>query len=299
MASYVLNATTFGVFNQNLSSTGDDDDIVVNIGPGFWGVVTVNSIAGDGEIEEITVNIPPGWSLVLTGDTVIPGETPAYHSMSYNVVNASGTVVGIALFRGNIFHIPCFTSGAGVLCAGSKIRLIEDLRAGDKVMTRDRGLRPIKWIGSTILDRYALDNKPEYHPISFKKNALGNNKAMLLSPQHRVLLTDWRAELLFGEPEVLVPAKALLNDNTITIKRNINKVEYFHILFEKHEILFVDNIWSESFFPGAYMLNGLGKATYAEITALFPALETQPETYGPTARMALTPRETRLLSVDA
>ena len=297
MASYVLNATTFGAFYQSLGATGADDDIVVNIGAGFSGTITVDSIIGDGEIEEITVNLPPGWSLALTGDPVIPGETPAYHSMSYSVLNAAGNPVGTALFRGNIFHIPCFTRGAHVLCASAKTRPIEDLCAGDKVMTRDSGMQTIKWIGSTILDRYALDKNPEYRPIRFKKGALGQNNATLLSPQHRVMLEDWRAILLFGTPEVLVPAKALVNDKTIVIAHSMDKVEYFHILFEKHEILFVDNIWSESFFPGEYMLNGLGKATYAEIIALFPALESRPDAYGPTARMVLTPRETHLLSI--
>lgn len=52
-------------------------------------------------------------------------------------------------------------------------------------------------------------------------------------PQHRVLVRDIRAQLMFGEEEVLVAAKDLINDVTI-YRREGGDVEYFHILFDHH-----------------------------------------------------------------
>ena len=38
---------------------------------------------------------------------------------------------------------------------------------------------------------------------------------LVVSPRHRVLLQGYRAELLFGEGEVLVAAENLLDDDTV------------------------------------------------------------------------------------
>lgn len=47
------------------------------------------------------------------------------------------------------------------------------------------------------------------------RGAGGSNRPLLVSPQHRMLCDDWRAQMLFGETEVLVAAKHLVNDRTI------------------------------------------------------------------------------------
>ena len=96
----------------------------------------------------------------------------------------------------------------GSLCAGATLRTpcggrrVEFLREGDLVVTRDHGLQPIRWIQSRTVQA-----KGKVAPVRIRPGAVtGLERDMLVSPQHRMLFTGYRAELLFGEREVLMPA---------------------------------------------------------------------------------------------
>lgn len=54
------------------------------------------------------------------------------------------------------------------------------------------------------------------------------------SPQYRILITEARAEIMFGDSEVLAPAHTLCNDGSITIDRDAEEVAYYHILLDRH-----------------------------------------------------------------
>ena len=156
---------------------------------------------------------------------------------------------------------------------------IEELEEGDLVQTMDNGLQPIRWIGSTVRKAHG-----HLAPICIKEGTLDNARDLFVSPQHRMLVTGWRAELLTGEAEVLASAKSLVNDSTITRVEG-GEVEYFHMLFDQHEIVFAEGSPSESFHPGQEGWKALDEATRDEILELFPELAgDQFENYGPTAR---------------
>ena len=91
---------------------------------------------------------------------------------------------------------------------------------------------------------------------------------------------------------MLAPAKGLVNGRTV---RRIEggEVTYVHILFETHQIVFAEGMLSESFHPGATVMNAMEQETRDEILALFPELATRG--YGPTAVPAVATREARLL----
>jgi Hint domain len=117
----------------------------------------------------------------------------------------------------------------------------------------------------------------------------------MLSPQHRILIRDSLAELLFGEAEVLVAAKDLVNDTSIRICEG-GMVDYVHILFDRHQVVFSEGLATESFLPGRQTTESLEQAMVDEICAIFPALN--PHTgggYGPAARRALKAHEAQVL----
>ena len=112
---------------------------------------------------------------------------------------------------------------------------IENLTVGDMVDTADNGPQPVRWIG-----RRSVVAKGRFAPICFAPGAIGNDRTLYLSPLHRVLMCHWQAELITGCPEVLVAAKHLVNDNTIRRTPTDCHVTYFHILLDRHEVVFAD-----------------------------------------------------------
>lgn len=160
---------------------------------------------------------------------------------------------------------PCFTAGTMIQTPDGEVR-IDDLEIGDLVVTKDHGAQPIRWIG-----RRGVSGRGEFAPILFKAGAIGNTRDLKVSPQHRMLLQDWRAELFFGEDEVLCAANKLLNDRSI-LKAPCDRVEYIHLMFEAHEVIYAEGAPSESFLAGEYLC-GEGRALLAEIQALFPEFD--------------------------
>ncbi|MBE9476001.1 MAG: Hint domain-containing protein [Proteobacteria bacterium] len=181
----------------------------------------------------------------------------------------------------------CFVKGTLITTPSGQIP-VEDLRAGDLVKTRGQGDQPVRWVGS---QKFLAHGK--YAPIRIRAGALGNTRDLLVSPQHRMLLTGWRLELLFDHTEVLVTAKSLLNDQSIT-REDGGEVEYYHILLDNHQIIFAEGCPSESFHPGGQAMTSFSKATQQEIYELFPALKGDIGNYGKTARISLKSHETAI-----
>jgi hypothetical protein len=183
----------------------------------------------------------------------------------------------------------CFTSGT-LIKTQSGERPIENLVVGDMVPTMDHGYQPIRWIGSS--KRAATG---DLAPILIRKGALGNDRDLRVSPQHRMLLQCWQADMLFGELEVLATAKSLMNDQTI-LREDGGGVEYFHILFDTHEVIWAEGAPSESFHPGKQGWTALDQATRDEILTLFPQLAGgNLNAYGTSARTSLKHKEGKLL----
>jgi hypothetical protein len=124
---------------------------------------------------------------------------------------------------------------------------------------------------------------------------LNNDRDLRVSPQHRMLLDGWKAELLYGETEVLAAATHLVNDQSI-LREVCDRVEYFYILFDRHEIIFANGAPAESFMPGALGMDSLAAAARNEILTLFPELADDVSSFRPSAQRNLKEFEARLLS---
>ncbi len=183
--------------------------------------------------------------------------------------------------------IVCFARGTKIETQNGEIN-IEDLCQGDMVKTLDHGLQPIRWIGSTTVPA-----KGNLAPYRIRKGALGNKRDLLVSPQHRMMLSGWQLELLFDDIEVLTTAKSLQNDCTITREEG-GTVEYFHMMFDSHEIVFAEGIPSESFHPGEQGMDAISEQSRDEIYTLFPELQFDLHAYGAAARRSLKSYETTL-----
>ena len=89
-----------------------------------------------------------------------------------------------------------------------------------------------------------------------------------------MLIEGAETEVLFGEASVLVSAQSLVNGGMIRVAKGAKSVEYIHILFDQHEIVFANGAPTESLFPGSQVLDGLEQAAREELFEIFPELAT-------------------------
>ncbi len=158
---------------------------------------------------------------------------------------------------------PCFVAGTRI-DTPTGAQAIETLRPGDLVTTLDHGAQPLRWIGQKTVAGIG-----PLAPIRIAAGALSNRRDLMVSPQHRMLVGDWRSALLFGEDQVLVAAKHLCNGSTIRAQSQ-PCVTYVHLMFDRHEVIFAEGIPSESLQLGTESLKSLGTAAVAELQSLFP-----------------------------
>ncbi|UWQ12767.1 Hint domain-containing protein (plasmid) [Aliiroseovarius crassostreae] len=185
--------------------------------------------------------------------------------------------------------IICFAAGTRITTPAGT-REVQDLRPGDLVLTRDNGVKPIRWVGKrTVPARGSLA------PIRFAPGALGNTRPLLVSPQHRMLIQGANANLIFGESEVLATAKHLVNGGTVAEQVG-GEVTYVHIMFDQHEIVYAEGAATESFFPGGTGLDAVEDQAREELFAVFPELRSSAGNFGETVRMCVKAHESRLFA---
>ncbi len=175
---------------------------------------------------------------------------------------------------------------------------VEELHPGDLVLTADGRAEQIRWIASRHVSGEDLAADPTIRPIRISAGAFGDGRPardLLVSPQHRVYLTGWQAELLFGAESVLVPAKGLVDDCAVGVDRMVEEVEYFHLLFDRHEVILTEGLPTESFFPGPHSLSELAGPARDEFLRLFPGFTEEATPFDP-AGPGLRTWEARLLS---
>lgn len=191
----------------------------------------------------------------------------------------------------------CHATGTMIDVEGGQ-KPIEALQIGDMVRTKDNGYQPVRWIASRTLSAADLAANPSLRPIRIKAGALGEAKPsrdLSVSGQHCILLDDWRCELLFGEDEVLAPARALINDHSITVDHSVEEVTFYHFMCDAHEIVFSNGVETESFHPDFTGASALDEAKRDELFQLFPELETGVGAFGATARATLNDFEIEVL----
>jgi type VI protein secretion system component Hcp len=169
---------------------------------------------GESNTGQITPTGSSGWN-VATNQSIDPTSLPTLH-------------VGA----------PCYCPGTLILTDSGEVA-VETLSIGDVVMTMSGAARPIKWIGRrSYAGRFAFGRK-DILPVCIKAGALDENtprRDLWISPHHAMFLE-----------EVLIEACDLVNGVSIVQAETVDKVEYFHIELDSHDVLVVEGSFSESF----------------------------------------------------
>ena len=160
---------------------------------------------------------------------------------------------------------PCFALGTAVLTPSGQ-KPIENLSIGDLVQTMDNGAQPIRWIGQSTVD--ATDRMA---PVVIPKGVISNERDLIVSPQHRVVVSTASASLYLGEPQILVPAIALVGWMGIH-RKPMAEITYVHVMFDAHEVIFAEGAGTESLLIGPQSRQDLPPEAMDEILEIFPDL---------------------------
>lgn len=249
----------------------NNDNGRINSGTGAGDTFEGIAITSVWRDDTITINVPGVGNVTYTGVTLyLAGGNPAIFTPNDGQALQNGTFVS-STFVNTSTNMPvgtlgptCFTAGAIIdMMCGSKT--VEEIEVGDLVKTMDNGAQPVRLVLRQTVRAYG-----SFAPILFEAGSIGNARAFMVSPEHRMLIADWRAELLMGCDEVLVAAKHLVNGEDVRIVEG-GMVEYIHLLFDAHQIVFADGCASESCLPDTGLAQQ-GDSQQAELLTLFPQL---------------------------
>ena len=232
----------FSVFT--MVDADDDNDVGTDGGDTINGSDVTGTYNGD----TVTVTLPGGGTQTIVGVTFYLANGQRVFTPSDGSVLENGSVLVSTTWVSPNTQIDVTTLGPACFTPGTMIetpkgaRPIEDLQEGDIVHTADAGLQRVR-----MVCRRVCDASGPYAPIRIAKGVIGNRRDLLVSPQHRVQLTGWVAELYFGEDEVLIAAKHLVNVlKGVTVEYG-RTVEYIHVILDGHHLLITEGAVTESF----------------------------------------------------
>jgi len=136
---------------------------------------------------------------------------------------------------------PCFAAGTRILTPTGEVA-VEDLKAGDEVLTAREGFESIAaiiWTGQRTIDlaRHAMPEK--VRPVRILAGAFGPGlpeRDLLLSPDHALFIDGH-----------LIEAKTLVNGVTVIAEQNIRHVTYHHIELERHDVVLAEGLPAETY----------------------------------------------------
>ncbi len=187
----------------------------------------------------------------------------------------------------SIIDVPCFMRGTRILTDKHEVP-VEELRVGDLLCTASNGLQRIRWIGQTLVPSPILKALPNLRPIKISKCSLGEGlplRDLLVSRQHRIMMSSKIVQRMFDRDSVLVAANKLIGLPGIKVDDAIQNVEYYHLLLEHHEVIYAEGAPTESLYTGPGALQAVGAKAREQLFELFPELAK--DTYEPKPALPL------------
>jgi len=228
--------------------------------------------------DTVTVRLADGTIKTVTGTTFYLADgrqvfTPIDGSSLHNATLISTSwVPNSTSVPYPSLDVTCFVAGTQIATAEGDAP-VETIKPGDIV----RGFEGEDLILCKSLQRSFTARdfaaNPKLRPVRISAGALGEGlpvRDLLVSRQHRMLVNSRIVHRMFGVSEVLIPAIKLTDLPGIFIDETVEQVTYFHLLFDRHEVIIAEGAPTESLFTGPEALKSLSDEAREEILTIFP-----------------------------
>jgi hypothetical protein len=221
---------------DQLSGGNGNDWLDFGAGDEFYQYLTVDLFGNEtllGGAGNDTLNLgETGWSVFVEN----PKDPTPSPWTTYQ--RADGTFI----YTQGWEEVICFAEGTRIMTPDGEAK-VEDLRAGDMVLAMrngQAGFEALAWVGSmdVAMPRDAA-MAAKTAPILIKAGALAAGvpaRDLRVSPDHAIEVDGY-----------LIPAKHLVNGESIIQEAWCQRVRYFHLELEAHGLLLADGAWSESY----------------------------------------------------
>lgn len=238
---------------------------------------TVEILNADGEVIASETILPTDNEFV-TFTVPVEFTEPGEYTLRMTEVGNDDSLGAII---DNVELYVCFHGDSQILTPSGLVRAA-DVKVGDLVETQN-GAQAVRWVGrrAVTADQMALTDK--LYPVRISAGALGNGlpeRDLLVSRQHRMMVSAAQAQRVCGADEVLVSAIRLTALPGIYVDDTVEAFDYVHILLDSHEIVYANGAPSESLLMGAEAQATLSQEALDEIALIFPDLDAR------TAQMA-------------
>lgn len=254
-----------------------------------------NTVATPG-VDGFTVDILDSTGKVIATATILPPVGPPYVTYSIPVTfPAAGdytvrfTEVGnndsYGAIVDNVSMLVCF-AGQTLIDTPAGVSAARDIRIGDLVST-ERGPMPVRWVGRRRVAAAEMAVNDRLRPVRITAGALGQglpHADLWVSRQHRMLVSSPVCQRMFGQSDILVSALKLTALPGIHIDTSVPEIDYVHLLFDQHEVVFAEGAPSESLLLQTEALAALAPEAVEELRLLFPEMG-EGRGPGPVARL--------------
>jgi hypothetical protein len=110
-----------------------------------------------------------------------------------------------------------------------------------------------------------------YAPVVITTGTLGNSGDLIVGQHHRMFLYQRDGARLAETAELLVQAKHLVDGERVFLRQG-GYMDYFSLIFDRHEIIYAEGIPAESLMVNDATLSHLPEDLAAEVKARFPDL---------------------------
>lgn len=220
----------------------------------------VTFMSGDGSTTECLVLV----------ETTAEGDVAQVYALPLAPLNAQAHYVLVGVSRETAMQrfaqVACvsFTAGTMITLASGAQAPVEALRVGDRVLTRDDGPQPIRWIG-----QHTARATGAFAPICIRAGTLNNTGDLLVSPDHRLFIYQRRDTIGVGRAEIMVRARHLVNGDSVT-RRSGGFVDYYQMIFDAHQIIYAEGIAAESMLVDTRTRAALPEEAAPDLSALLP-----------------------------